>query len=195
MPEMIKPSDVTKEDLIGSPLRCSEYETIAKNILALSRVANNDTWTPFTWDEYVAFCTHTAEPSELRILDKFVELGYLRKSSDGKYGFQRRLVAIYMMYAENVPVEITDDSTIGKVRQFLALCEKTMKIFESDTSWEVKYRLIFAISGEMRALDNRKFSPEYCDPDTSYEEDVRAYVRALKELMTDYQKVIVALDT
>lgn len=55
--------------------------------------------------------------------------------------------------------------------------------FKSDLDWEEKYDKIFERAPRVRELcreAGRTF--EYCDPDTSYEEDVRAYVEALREL-------------
>ena len=99
MLEMIKPSDVTKA-LMESPWRNYERETIAENILKLSHFRNGDEWRPFTWDEYVEFCSHTPTQGEAAILDEFANTGYLSKDADGIYRFKRKIIGVYMQYAD-----------------------------------------------------------------------------------------------
>lgn len=55
--------------------------------------------------------------------------------------------------------------------------ERAKKIIASDLEWQEKYDMIF--SEEI----SRKFSLNYYDPDTSYEEDVMAFMDALDEYM------------
>lgn len=55
--------------------------------------------------------------------------------------------------------------------------ERAKRIITSDLEWEEKYDMIF--SEEI----SRKFSLDYYDPDTSYEEDVMAFMNALDEYM------------
>lgn len=55
--------------------------------------------------------------------------------------------------------------------------ERAKRIIASDLEWEEKYDMIF--SEEI----SRKFSLDYYDPDTSYEEDVMAFMNALDEYM------------
>ena len=64
-------------------------------------------------------------------------------------------------------------------REFLSLANAASAIASSPAEWETKYDLIFsdAISGRIRDLG---MAPDYYDPDTSYEEDVMAYVAAHK---------------
>jgi len=99
MLEMIKPSDVTKV-LIDTPWKNLERETIATNILVMSRHGNGDEWRPFTWDEYVEFCSHTPTRGEAAILDEFAETGYLSKDADGVYRFERKIIGVYMQYTD-----------------------------------------------------------------------------------------------
>jgi len=63
------------------------------------------------------------------------------------------------------------------------LYQETIRILNSDDSWEDKYDQIFSqrISRRVRELINL----DYCDPDTSYEEDVTAFVSAFKQYMED----------
>lgn len=70
-------------------------------------------------------------------------------------------------------------------QNILALIKKAEAIREDELlSWEDKYNLIFSdnvstkIYKELKAF-NIKF--EYYDPDQDYEDDINAYVNALKE--------------
>ena len=49
-----------------------------------------------------------------------------------------------------------------------------------EDEWEAKYAAVFSdvVRGQIEATGVRL---EYCDPDTTYEEDVRAYARAVRE--------------
>ena len=63
--------------------------------------------------------------------------------------------------------------------------------FISDAHWETVYESVFGTSRDvysaLRALNTRL---EYYDPDTSYEEDVRAYVEALREKVEHLEAII-----
>lgn len=57
------------------------------------------------------------------------------------------------------------------------------EVYESNLSWETKYDLIFS-----ERLSRRIFGLirlDYCDPDTSYEEDVKAFVEALNDRLRE----------
>jgi hypothetical protein len=56
------------------------------------------------------------------------------------------------------------------------------KIFESNLDWEDKFDLIFSkeISGNVKL--------NYYDPDTSYEEDVRAFMNAFQKRVNKLDK-------
>lgn len=60
------------------------------------------------------------------------------------------------------------------------------EMFVSTADWEIKYDRIFDYGAQhvwplIKALCLKL---EYYDPDTSYQEDVTAYVQALRELQT-----------
>ncbi len=55
------------------------------------------------------------------------------------------------------------------------------EIFNSEVSWEVKYDLIFSEQISRRVFTLIKL--DYYDPDTSYQEDVTAFVNAFNEKM------------
>lgn len=66
-------------------------------------------------------------------------------------------------------------------RKKIKAYEKAKKIINSDLDWEAKYDLIF--SDEI----SRKFNLDYYDPDTSYREDVMAFMDALEEYMEKFK--------
>jgi len=55
--------------------------------------------------------------------------------------------------------------------------ERAKRIVASDLEWSNKYDMIF--SEDISGL----FSLDYYDPDTSYEEDIMAFMRALDDYM------------
>jgi len=81
-----------------------------------------------------------------------------------------------------------------KVRTVLGLIDDAINITASGADWEVIYDLVFnlGIGKEIRELG---LSLDYYDPDTdtSYEEDVLAYVNALKSLRRELEKIAASL--
>jgi len=70
--EQVKPQDIdVSSDLCGSELRKSEKETIACNIILISRKNDNE-WLEFTFDEYKNRCQHNVTESEKSVLDELV---------------------------------------------------------------------------------------------------------------------------
>jgi len=82
--------------------------------------------------------------------------------------------------------------------ELLSLIAKAIRIVEdqddpmmSTRSWDDVYDDIFSIHMSERIhklLNDLSISFDYCDPDTTYEEDVRAYVDALARLAEDILK-------
>ena len=72
------------------------------------------------------------------------------------------------------------------VARFLALYEEACQVYKSDASWGLKYDIIFPIVSRARGL----FDFEWWDPDTSYQEDVQAVMRAFREKADDVRKLI-----
>lgn len=69
--------------------------------------------------------------------------------------------------------------------KFLKLSIKAIKIFEDESlSWEEKYDAIFSEDISRKIRDTGAYV-DWCDPDTSYEEDVTAYIKALREKAAD----------
>lgn len=73
------------------------------------------------------------------------------------------------------------------------LIERAERIFQSDADWEMKYDTIFGMRIWQR-LGEAGYHVEWCDPDTTYEEDVTAYVNALTEYKGRLQKLPVEED-
>lgn len=72
---------------------------------------------------------------------------------------------------------------LSSVDELRLILDEAKRIIVSTASWEIKYDLIFseAISKRVSQL----IRLEYYDPDTSYEEDVRAYVDALENKVAE----------
>jgi hypothetical protein len=78
---------------------------------------------------------------------------------------------------------------MDKIARFLALADQVFQIAESEADPETKYDLIFSEDLGPRAL-GQIFRLDYYDPDTSYEEDVGAYVAALREKCSELRKIV-----
>jgi len=105
----IKPKHITlKAGFMNSVFGNCESETILRNILMLQKKTNPEAWTPFSWDDYKAFCTHNVTESERGVLNAFVNGGkpvarttaYLESGwlnfEDEKYSFSDKM--IQMLY-------------------------------------------------------------------------------------------------
>lgn len=78
--------------------------------------------------------------------------------------------------------------SIGKLEEILQVCEQ---IQDSNLDDEQKYDLIFSenVSRQVFSLcRDMGLSLDYYDPDTTYEEDVRAFVQALQDYVLDYNQ-------
>jgi hypothetical protein len=67
------------------------------------------------------------------------------------------------------------------LEKLTSLYDQTIEIFESDLPWDTKYDLIFSENISVEVFNLIKL--DYYDPDTSYEEDVTAFVRYFKDKM------------
>lgn len=74
-----------------------------------------------------------------------------------------------------------ESESYTKNLEFLQLVAVIDNIMRSSQDWSVKYDLIFS-PGISRRIEALGYTPDYCDPDSSYEDDVRAYVDAVNEL-------------
>ncbi len=62
----------TNHGFMGSVFGNSECETILRNIVMLQKNIDPENWTPFSWEDYKAFCTHNVTESERGVLNAFV---------------------------------------------------------------------------------------------------------------------------
>lgn len=73
---MTQPKNIrTNHNFMGSVFQNSECETILRNIVLMQKVQNSDSWQPFTWEQYKAFCSHKVTESERGVLNAFVNGG------------------------------------------------------------------------------------------------------------------------
>ena len=81
------------------------------------------------------------------------------------------------------------ESMKDKAHLLNALVTEAERIRDSGIEWDVIYNLIFFSSGislQINVLMNElNISTSYYDPDTTYEEDVRAYVSDRREKVDD----------
>lgn len=78
---------------------------------------------------------------------------------------------------------------IDKIQQIVKMIEEAEVIFHSTASWEVKYDSIFAMKIS-KSIQEVGLRFDYYDPDTSYEEDIRAYWDALNQFKTDLGNLV-----
>lgn len=76
---------------------------------------------------------------------------------------------------------------MDKIGRYLVLADQVFQIAASAASAETKYDLIF--SEDLSRALGLIFRLEYADPDGSYEEDVAAYVAALRANCTELRKI------
>lgn len=73
---MTQPKHIrTDHRFMGSVFGNSECETILRNIVLMQKTQNPDSWGPFIWEQYKAFCTHNVTESESGVLRAFVNGG------------------------------------------------------------------------------------------------------------------------
>lgn len=62
--------------------------------------------------------------------------------------------------------------------------DRIEEMFASSADWEIKFHRIFGYGAEnvQPLIEAFGLRLEYCDPDTTYQEDVTAYVQALRDL-------------
>ena len=97
--ETIMPEDFdVKDHLWDSPFQNCEKETIARNLILLSKW-NGNKWLSFTWEEYQEKCKHSVGYSEKGVLDGFVSDG-LMKCEDGVYSIQDKFIVTLAQYVK-----------------------------------------------------------------------------------------------
>ncbi len=76
--------------------------------------------------------------------------------------------------------KIYDEPEPNELEVIRDLIAQAESIFNSDLDWETKYDQIFGMKIARKILD-AGYSFDYYDPDTTYQEDVTAYMRALTD--------------
>lgn len=76
----------------------------------------------------------------------------------------------------------------GAAQVLLEQAEKNEK--DNQQVWEALYELVFGPYGIRAGQLDTGIPVDWYDPDTSYEEDVRAYLNALKEKAETYATLI-----
>lgn len=74
-------------------------------------------------------------------------------------------------------------------KEFIRLARAAQTICESEATWKTKFSLVFSeyLSGELQDLS---VDFDWYDPDTTYEEDVLAFCRAINEKADELVKAI-----
>lgn len=86
---------------------------------------------------------------------------------------------------ENSDPEYDEDGWMDIAKRRI---RQARRIFASDREWEDKYDAIFNL-GIWQAMRNAgEPLPDYADPDTTYQEDVTAYMQAIEEWATLHWK-------
>jgi hypothetical protein len=71
----------------------------------------------------------------------------------------------------------------SKQEQLLEVIQGVESIFNSEADWQYKYNRVFKNLIPIRILCSELgISLEWCDPDTTYQEDVTAFVSAILEI-------------
>lgn len=102
------------------------------------------------------------------------------------YDFETRkelLQVITNQQSDNIVEVKPEVAENDDVLSLIMLYRKVNKIYTSDSDWDVKYDQIF--SNEISLKIDRLIKLDYCDPDAGYEDDVKAYVFALRNYMID----------
>lgn len=77
--------------------------------------------------------------------------------------------------------------------KLVELNRQANNIFTSDLQWKDKYEMIF--NDDISVLVNKMVTLEYYDPDTTYEEDVTAFMNAFNKKISELKKLIPDTDT
>jgi len=76
---------------------------------------------------------------------------------------------------------------LKNVYKFVSMSDTIDKIVTSDASWELKFELAFSLMNELNDCD---IEYDWNVPDTSYEEDVKAFANTVKEKADELRIVL-----
>lgn len=74
---------------------------------------------------------------------------------------------------------------LNRRQELQRLCDELMEVLSSNLSWKEKYEVVFSTNRNQIEPLLKPYEFEYYDPDTTYEEDAKAYVYALQEFLTN----------
>ena len=141
----------------------------------------------------VALCP--PDPSAQALAERIIHYSYAPTFDEVARLAQALLTALAKHTAEAAKLDDDacndeEDPMMDKIRRYLALADQVFQIADSDAAPEIKYELIF--SEYLNRTLSQIFRLDYYDPDTSCEEDVQAYVSALRDKCAELRKVVSA---
>ena len=71
----VRPADIKTNSFMNSVFQNTECEVILHNIVLMQKKLNPENWTPFSWQQYKDFCTHSVSNDEQDVLEAFVRGG------------------------------------------------------------------------------------------------------------------------
>ena len=83
-------------------------------------------------------------------------------------------------------------STTSDIMRYVAICDEANAILNSDASWETKFDLIF--SDNISIVLQTIHLVGWCDPNTSYEEDVKAFMAAVNRKCTEFRSILKSIE-
>ena len=138
-----KPSDIDiSSRLCGSDFNKSELETIASNIIIISKGAG-DKWAEFSWEEYKKLCNHQVTDEEGLVLLEMVERGYL-DFEEGRFSVNLRFLRIISAFldtperrAEKQAVKEKYADREAKRKRNLESFQRALKAHDGEITFEI----------------------------------------------------------
>lgn len=123
------------------------------------------------------------------------QVAELLKTEEGRRGLQsvtgyswRQILRLSKQFREQEA-----EMDIPEVARFVKLARTAQSIADSAADWETKYDLIFS-DHIIEPIKETGIGFDWCDPDTTYEEDVTAFVTAVSAKADELQKVLDSLE-
>lgn len=101
----ILPSNIRSGGFFASEWQNSERETIAANIVFISRV-NGDKWFRFSWEDYKRMCKHDVTDSEHTYLEYLKDERYLEGTRDRYKPTEKFILALMKYLKEDVEIVV-----------------------------------------------------------------------------------------
>jgi hypothetical protein len=80
-----------------------------------------------------------------------------------------------------------------RFKEFISLADKAVAICDSNASWKTKYELVFSPEISQAIYETNVELNDYYDPDTTYQEDVMAFVSAVKAKADEVRECLKAI--